>query len=56
MSPTRGARIPAVTHVDCTARIQTIDRGDDPLMHATIARVRAAHRHAGGCQHQLQHL
>lgn len=30
-------RIPAVTHVDGTARIQTVDRGDE-LMHATIAR------------------
>lgn len=28
-------RIPAVTHVDGTARIQTVDRGDE-LMHATI--------------------
>jgi carbamoyltransferase len=31
------SRIPAVTHVDGTARIQTVDRGD-PLLHATISR------------------
>jgi carbamoyltransferase len=30
-------RIPAVTHVDGTARIQTVDRSQ-PLMHATISR------------------
>jgi carbamoyltransferase len=30
-------KIPAVTHVDGTARIQTVDR-TDPLMHATISR------------------
>lgn len=34
-------RIPAVTHVDGTARIQTVDR-DNPLLHATISRF-AAH-------------
>ncbi len=31
------SRIPAVTHVDGTARIQTVDR-DQPLLHATISR------------------
>ncbi|MGA5464011.1 carbamoyltransferase [Mycobacterium sp. NPDC050041] len=30
-------RIPAVTHVDGTARIQTVDR-DQPVLHATISR------------------
>jgi carbamoyltransferase len=30
-------RIPAVVHVDGTARIQTIDERDEPLMHRTIA-------------------
>lgn len=30
-------RIPAVTHVDGTARIQTIDERRHPLLHATIA-------------------
>ncbi|MGV0872990.1 carbamoyltransferase family protein [Mycolicibacterium sp. XJ879] len=34
-------KIPAVTHVDGTARIQTVDR-DNPLLHATISRF-AAH-------------
>jgi carbamoyltransferase len=31
------SKIPAVTHVDGTARIQTVDR-TDPLLHATISR------------------
>lgn len=31
-------RIPAVTHVDGTARIQTVDAADDPRLHATISR------------------
>jgi carbamoyltransferase len=31
-------RIPAVTHVDGTARIQTVDRAADPRLHATIDR------------------
>ncbi|WP_236724633.1 carbamoyltransferase family protein, partial [Mycobacterium avium] len=32
------SRIPAVTHVDGTARIQTVDADTDPLLHATINR------------------
>jgi carbamoyltransferase len=32
------SRIPAVTHVDGTARIQTVDAADDPRLHATISR------------------
>ncbi|MGV0798619.1 carbamoyltransferase C-terminal domain-containing protein, partial [Mycolicibacterium elephantis] len=35
------SKIPAVTHVDGTARIQTVDRGN-ALLHATISRF-AAH-------------
>lgn len=31
-------RIPAVTHVDGTARIQTVDKAADPRLHATISR------------------
>ena len=31
-------RIPAVTHVDGTARIQTVDAATDPRLHATISR------------------
>jgi carbamoyltransferase len=30
-------RIPVVTHVDGSARIQTVDAADEPLMHRTIA-------------------
>lgn len=31
-------RIPAVTHVDNTARIQTVAQAEDPRLHATISR------------------
>ncbi|OBJ54895.1 carbamoyltransferase C-terminal domain-containing protein [Mycobacterium sp. 1423905.2] len=31
-------RIPAVTHVDNTARIQTVEQSDNPRLHATISR------------------
>jgi carbamoyltransferase len=36
VAPQWRARIPAVTHVDGTARIQTVDRADDPLLHRMI--------------------
>jgi carbamoyltransferase len=29
--------IPAVTHVDCTARLQTVGPDDDPLLRAVLA-------------------
>jgi carbamoyltransferase len=32
------AGLPAVTHVDGTARVQTVSAGDDPLFHALLAR------------------
>jgi carbamoyltransferase len=32
------ARIPAVTHVDGTARIQTVDKAENSRLHATISR------------------
>ena len=34
VQPERRAVIPAVTHVDGTARLQTVDRGTNPLFHA----------------------
>ena len=36
--PERQAEIPAVTHVDGTARVQTVSRGCDPLYHRLIER------------------
>jgi carbamoyltransferase len=30
--------IPAVTHVDCTARLQTVGPDDDPLLRALLSR------------------
>jgi carbamoyltransferase len=40
----RSARssIPAVTHVDYSARIQTVDRGRDPLLHELLGRFERA--------------
>lgn len=34
--PQAAARIPAVTHVDCTARLQTVAEGEDPFLRALI--------------------
>ena len=39
-------RIPAVVHVDGTARIQTVDRGTEPL----VARCSSASRRAPACR------
>jgi carbamoyltransferase len=37
VAPDWRERIPAVTHVDGTARIQTVDAAAQPLLHSTIA-------------------
>ena len=39
--PEMAAVIPAVTHVDCTARLQTVGPEDDPLLRAVLARFAA---------------
>jgi carbamoyltransferase len=36
VKPDAAARIPAVTHVDCTARLQTVGPDDDPLLRALL--------------------
>src|SRR5690606_15101922 len=33
--------IPAVTHVDCSARVQTVDRGRNPLFYKLLNRWKA---------------
>ena len=48
-------RIPAVVHVDGTARVQTVDPATQPLVAAHAGRLRGADRAAGGGQHQPQH-
>ena len=48
-------RIPAVVHVDGTARVQTVDPATEPLVARMLAGLRAAHRPAGGGQHQPEH-
>jgi hypothetical protein len=45
--------IPAVTHVDYSARVQTVHRETNPRYHALIAPSRT-HRLPGDRQHQLQ--
>jgi carbamoyltransferase len=40
VAPAWRERIPAVVHVDGTARIQTIDRADEPMVHRMIDRFR----------------
>jgi len=34
--PEKRALVPAITHVDGTARVQTVTAGDDPLFHDLI--------------------
>ena len=46
--------IPAVTHVDYSARIQTVHRETNPRYHALLERFNATHRLPGDRQHQLQ--
>ena len=48
-------RIPAVVHVDGSARIQTVDRAERAAGRRPAGGGRAAHRGAGGRQHQPQH-
>jgi carbamoyltransferase len=36
VQPDKAARIPAVRHVDGTARVQTVNRGQHPMMHALL--------------------
>lgn len=36
VQPQAAERIPAVTHVDCTARLQTVGEGDDPFLRALL--------------------
>ena len=46
--------IPAVTHVDYSARIQTVHRETNPRFHALISAFKAQDRLPGAGQHQLQ--
>ena len=55
VAPEWGDRIPAVVHVDGTARIQTVDAASEPLVARMLERLRAPHRRAGRRQHQPQH-
>ena len=46
--------MPAVTHVDYSARIQTVHKETNPRYHALISAFKSAHRLPGAGQHQLQ--
>ena len=46
--------IPAVTHVDYSARIQTVHADTNPRFHALLTRVQGCDRMSGAGQHQLQ--
>ena len=46
--------IPAVTHVDYSARIQTVHKETNPRYHALHRGLQAPHRLPGAGQHQLQ--
>lgn len=39
--PAMAPRVPAITHVDCTARLQTVGPDDDPLLRALLRRFEA---------------
>ena len=48
------SEIPAVTHVDYSARIQTVHRETNPRYHALLRAFKTAHRMPGPRQYQLQ--
>ena len=53
--PEQADRIPAVRHVDGTARIQTINRDQHPLYHDFLQAFHRADRRAGARQHVIQY-
>ena len=48
------SEIPAVTHVDYSARIQTVHRETNPLLPRTSVGVQVSDRLSGAGEHQLQ--
>ena len=56
VAPSWREKIPAVVHVDGTARVQTVDRAQQPLLAGMLGGASAApHRAAGAGEHQPQH-
>ncbi len=55
VAPAWRDRLRAVTHVDHTARVQTVDADEDPLTGPAAGGVRRADRDPGGGQHQPEH-
>ena len=55
VAPAWRDRLQAVTHVDHTARVQTVDPDTDPLTGPAAGPVRRTHRHPGRSQHQPEH-
>ncbi len=54
VKPEYRERIAATTHVDGTARLQTVDREVSPLYHRLIERFESGDGRAGGAEHVVQ--
>ena len=54
VKPGQGEVLPAITHVDGTARLQTVHRDESPLYYGLIERFGAGERRAGDPQHLVQ--
>ena len=55
VNPEKAASIPAVRHVDGTARIQTINRDQNPPYYDLLNRVLCSDRRSGAGEYLLQH-
>ena len=53
--PQKRSALPAITHVDGTARLQTVDQRPAPAIPPAHQRVRQDHRCARGAQHIIQY-
>ena len=47
-------RVPAIVHVDGSARPQSVSREANPVYHAAISAFHRENRHPAGAEHQLQ--
>jgi predicted NodU family carbamoyl transferase len=48
------SEIPAVTHVDYSARLQTVDAASNPIFHRLLASIQGHHRLPCAGQYELQ--
>ena len=47
-------KIPAIVHVDGTARVQTVREDQNPALYRLLKEFEGAHRRAGAAQHLVQ--